>query len=215
MPRRIKLAFFNVIGTLHPQFNPYDYLHRRLDLMDESLEYTFQYQRRPQDVARWHEAEAELWEGQDAERVEMLLGQLAWLPGAADVAQLLRSSGVELVLISSGFDLQLRPEAAQLDARYWFANTLCVEDGRLTGEIDLCLDDNARGELVAQVRVQAGAAADECIAFGASMLDIPMFEQVGWSAAIMPYDSRVREAATITLEEPDLTPLLPMLRSLL
>ena len=78
----IKLAFFNVIGTLHPQFNPYDYLHRRLDLMEESLEYTFKFQQRPQDVDRWHRAEARLWEGQDAERVELLLSQIAWLPGA-------------------------------------------------------------------------------------------------------------------------------------
>src|SRR5690554_5457097 len=111
MPGPIKLAFFNVIGTLHPQFNPYDYLHRRLDLMEESLEYTFKFQQRPQEVDRWHRAEARLWEGQDAERVELLLSQIAWLPGARELAARLRKAGVDLVLISSGFDLQLKPEA--------------------------------------------------------------------------------------------------------
>jgi phosphoserine phosphatase len=215
MPRSIKLAFFNVIGTLHPLFNPYDYLHRRLDLMEESLEYTFKYQRRPQDVDRWHEAEAELWEGQDAERVQFLLSDLAWLPGATEIAGLLRGAGVELALISSGFDLQLQPEAAQLGARYWFANTLCVEDDRLTGEIEIRYRESDRGALVEQIKDEAGASADECIAFGASLFDVPMFEQVGWSAAVMPYDARVREAATVTLDDPDLTPLLPVLRSML
>ncbi len=215
MPCPIKLAFFNTIGTLHPQFNPYDYLHRRLDLMDESLEYTFKYQRRLQDVDRWHAAEAELWEGQDADRVQILLGQLAWLPGATDVTGLLRDAGVDLVLISSGFDLQLQPEAAMLGARYWFANDLCVKDGRLTGEIAIRERESERGKLVARIKAEASAAADECIAFGASLFDVPMFEQVGWSAAIMPYDERVRQAATLTLDEPDLTPLLPVLRSLL
>lgn len=215
MLRPIKLAFFNTIGTLHPQFNPYDYLHRRLDLMEESLEYTFKYQRRPQDVDRWHQTEARLWEGQDAERVQLLLGQLAWLPGATGVTDLLRGAGVDLVLISSGFDLQLQPEAAMLGARYWFANDLCVEGGRLTGEIEIRLREPERGDLVARIKAEAGAATEECIAFGTSLFDVPIFEQVGWSAAVMPYDDRVRAAATITLDEPDLTPLLPVLRSLL
>src|SRR5690606_36508354 len=102
-----------------------------------------------------------------------------------------------------------------LGARYWFANTLCVEDDRLTGEIEIRYRESDRGALVAQIKDKAGASADECIAFGASLFDVPMFEQVGWSAAVMPYDARVREAATVTLDDADLTPLLPVLRSML
>jgi hypothetical protein len=38
-----------------------------------------------------------------------------------------------------------------------------------------------------------------------------MFERVAWSVAVAPDDKAVRRAASLTLDTPDLTPLLVLL----
>lgn len=211
MENPLKLAFINVIGALNPQYDPYDYLHRCLEVMDESLMYAEMFQRQPDDFERWHHTEARLWAGQSVKRAREGLAELPWLPGAREVAALLHEHGVKLALISRGFDVQLKPIAEDLHADFTFANTLCTEAGRLTGEIVIHHRDEERGDLVTQTMAEVGASKDECIALGATVIDIPMFERVGWSVAIKPPHDRVREAASLVLEDPDLTPLLPLL----
>ncbi len=206
-----KLAIFNVNGTFTPQYEPYDYLHRMLETMDESLMYSMQFQRRPDQKDRWHETEALLWEGKPLKEVLRALAELPWLPGAKQIVKLLKDAGVKLVLISNGFDLQLDPIAAQVGADFWYANGLCVENNKLTGEVEFRYRESERAALVEQVMKQTGVTTDECIAFGASASDIPVFKMVGWSVAVSPLEESIGAAASMMLKDPDLTPLIPLL----
>jgi hydroxymethylpyrimidine pyrophosphatase-like HAD family hydrolase len=45
------------------------------------------------------------------------------------------------------------------------------------------------------------------MAVGDGLSDVAMFERVGWSVAVAPEDDKAREVASLTLDEPDLTPL--------
>jgi hydroxymethylpyrimidine pyrophosphatase-like HAD family hydrolase len=65
--------------------------------------------------------------------------------------------------------------------------------------------------VVEQVMARAGLPASDCIAVGDGLSDAAMFERVGWSVAVAPEDEKVRQAATLTLDEPDLTSLAALL----
>ncbi|HMM29895.1 MAG TPA: HAD-IB family phosphatase [Aggregatilineaceae bacterium] len=208
----LKLALINVNGAYYPQHEPFDFLHRQFDTIEDALILAERYQRRRDRHREWHTREAMLWEGQDAKRTALALAQMPRLPGAEALVGALREAGVALALFSDGFNLQVEPLAEAIGARFVFANTLFVEGDALTGEIDLTFDPAQKGALAGEALAALGATPEECIALGCTLSDVQLFEQAGWSAAIAAYDERVNAAATVAAPEPDLRPLLAMVQ---
>jgi phosphoserine phosphatase len=207
----IQLAFFDVDGTLKVERDPYVYMHRRLGTLEQGLSHVQMFERGEIDYDEWGRLDARLWAGQDVGHVTRLLAEIPWMPGACQVAAILRRAGVKIVLVSSGLDVHVNAVAAELGAAYAFANELCVAHGRLTGELRTLVPEWGKGDIVLQVMVQAGASASNCIALGDGPSDVKMFERVGWSVAVAPSDEQVRRAASFTLPEPDLRPLVSLL----
>ncbi len=58
---------------------------------------------------------------------------------------------------------------------------------------------------------ETGLSAPDCIAVGDGRSDAAMFERVGWSVAVAPEDDKTREAASLTFDASDLTPLAALL----
>lgn len=211
----LKLALINANGAYYPQHEPFDFLHRQFDTIEDALVLAERYQHRRDRHREWHTREAQLWEGQDAKRTALALERMPRLPGADALIGALRAAGVAIALFSDGFDVQIGPLAEAIGARFVFANTLFVEDEALTGEVELTFDPAQKGALADQALAALGAAPDECIALGCALSDVQLFERAGWSAAIAAYDERVIAAATVALSEPDLRPLLPHLARLI
>jgi phosphoserine phosphatase len=209
--RRIKCAFFDVDGTLKAERDPYVYLHRQLGTSEQGLASLEMFERGEIDYDEWGQLDARLWAGQDAAYVTRLLADIPWMPGARQVLATLRRAGVQIALVSSGLDLHVKAVAAEIGAAFVFANQLGITDGHLTGELRILVPEWGKGELVGQVMAQAGLSAPDCIALGDGLSDVAMFERVGWSVAVAPKDEGVREAASLTLDEPDLSPLVALL----
>lgn len=207
----IRLAFFDVDGTLKTERDPYVYLHRRLGTEEQSLPHLEMFNRGEIDYDEWGQLDAQLWSGQEVVHVTRLLAEIPWMPGARQVVALLRQRGVKIVLISSGLDLHVKGVAAEIGAAFVFANQLCVADGHLTGELRVVVPEWGKGKIVEEVMAQAGASAAECVAVGDGLSDVDMFRRVGWSVAVAPDDDLVRQAASFTLDTADLTSLAPML----
>lgn len=203
----LKLAFFDVDGTLKAERDPFIYLHRRLGTLEGALLHLEMFKRGEIDYDEWGQLDAQLWAGQDVTYVTRLLADIPWMPGARQVVAALRQAGLQIALVSSGLDLHVTLVAAQTEAAFAFANELCLDDGRLTGQLRTLVPEWGKGEIVQQVMAQTGLSAAECIAVGDSLADVGMFQRVGRSVAVAPDDERVRQAASLTLEEPDLTPL--------
>lgn len=208
----LKLALINVNGAYYPQHEPFDFLHRQFETIEDALVLAERYQHRPDRHREWHVREARRWEGQDAKRTSVALARMPLLPGAREVVRVLSEAGVAIALFSDGFDLQVGPLAEALGARFVYANGLDVEDEELTGEIDLRFDPAEKGALADAALAELGAAPESCVALGCMLSDVQLFERAGWSAAIAPYDERVIAAATVTVPEPDMRPLLPALK---
>jgi phosphoserine phosphatase len=206
-----KLAFFDVDGTLKVERDPYFYLHRQLGTLEQELPYFEMFKRGEIDYDEWGRLDARLWAGQDATHVTRLLAEIPWMPGARQVVGALRRAGVQIALVSSGLNLHVNAVAAEIGAAFVFANELCVADGHLTGELRTLVPEWGKGEIVERVMAQVGLSAADCIAVGDGPSDVGMFERVDWSVAVAPDDKAVRRAASLTLDTPDLTPLVSLL----
>ena len=207
----IRLAFFDVDGTLKAERDPYLYLHRHLGTEEQGSKSQKMFERGEIDYDEWGQLDAKLWAGQEAAHVTRILADIPWVPGAHQVVDLLRRADVPIVLVSSGLDLHVREVAAEIGAAQAFANQLCVANGHLSGELRILVPQWGKGEIVEGVMAQVGLSAADCIAVGDGFSDVAMFEQVGWSVAVAPEDERVRDGASLTLEELDLTPLASLL----
>ena len=207
----IRLAFFDVDGTLKAERDPYLYLHRRLGTEEQGLKSLKMFERGEIDYDEWGQLDAKLWAGQEAAHVTRLLADIPWVPGAHQVIEVLRRAGVQIALVSSGLDLHVREVAAEIGATQAFANELCVSNGHLSGELRILVPQWGKGEIVEGVMAQAGLSAVDCIAVGDGFSDVAMFARVGWSVAVAPEDERVRDGASFTLEELDLRPLVSLL----
>jgi phosphoserine phosphatase len=208
---RLKLAFFDVDGTLKAERDPYLYLNRQLGTFEQASSHFEMFKRGEIDYDQWGQLDAQLWAGQEVTVVTRLLADIPWLPGARRLVAALRRAGVGIALISSGLDLHVNLVAAETSAAFAFANELCFADGRLTGELRTLVPEWGKGEIAEQVMAQVGLSAADCIAIGDGLADVGMFRRVSWSAAVAPDDEAVRQAACLTLDTPDLTPLIPLL----
>ena len=207
----IQLAFFDVDGTLKAERDPYLYLHRQLGTEEQGLNSLKMFERGEIDYDEWGQLDAQLWAGQEAAYVTHLLASISWMPGAQQVVETLRRAGVQIALVSTGLDLHVKTVAAGINADFAFANELSVADGRLTGELRILVPQWGKGEVVEQIMAETHLSAPDCIALGDGRSDAAMFERVGWSVAVAPEDDKAREAASPTLDNPDLTPLAALL----
>ncbi len=207
----IQLAFFDVDGTLRAERDPYLYLHRQLGTEKQGLKSLQMFERGEIDYDEWGQLDAQLWAGQEAAYVTRLLTSIPWMSGAQQVVETLRRAGVQIALVSTGLDLHVKAVAAEIRADFAFANELSVSDGRLTGELRILVPQWGKGEVVEQVMAETGLSAPDCIAVGDGRSDAAMFERVGWSVAVAPEENEAREAASLTLDKPDLTPLAVLL----
>ena len=207
----IRLAFFDVDGTLIAERDPYLYLHRQLGTEEQGLKSLKMFERGEIDYDELDQRNARLWAGQEAAHVTRLLADIPWVPGAHQVVDVLRRASVRIVLVSGGFDLHVHEVADEIGAAQAYANQLCVSDGHLNGEFRTLVPQWGKGDIVKRVMSQTGLSAADCIAVGDGFSDVAMFERVGWSVAVAPEDERVRDGASLTLDELDLTPLLSLL----
>jgi phosphoserine phosphatase len=208
---KLKLAFLDVDGTLTAERDPYMYLNRRLGTMEQMQPHLEMFERGQIDYDEWGQLDAQLWAGREAAHVRRLLAEIPWTPGAHEVIAFLRRVGARIALVSSGLDLHVKRIAAEIKADFAFANELCVEDGRLTGELRVLVPEWGKGDIVERVLAESGVPAAECLAVGDGPSDVKMFERVAWSAAVAPTYPDVGEAASLTSEDQDLRPLVSWL----
>lgn len=208
---RLRLALFDLDGTLKQVRDPYVYLHRRLGTWEQSQKFLHLGLEGKISYAEWLRRDIALWAGQPVERIITLLRANPYLPGARETLGTLKRAGVIVALISTGLTLHAELVRAEFGLDYGFANEALVADGRLTGEAVERVPEGGKGVIADQLMAELGVGSEALLAVGDSTSDIALFQRAGISVAVNPSSDEVRAAAGIVLEEPDLRPLLPRL----
>jgi phosphoserine phosphatase len=211
-PRSIKLALFDLDGTLTRERSAWEYLHRRLGVWEGHAEkYQEAFLRGEIDYSRFCQLDAAVWKGMRADTLEEMLREVPLYEGIEDLVAFLKLQNIKLGIISSGLSLL----AEWVKGRYGFdfsvANELGMTDGVLDGTIRIHVHYDQKGKWVKEAKRQFRAKKEEVLAFGDSSGDIVMFQQAGLSFAFNSRSSRLNEVATLSIHSSDLRDLIPPL----
>jgi phosphoserine phosphatase len=212
----LKLAVFDLDGTLKQVRDPYVYVHERLGKLELAEEITSKGLNGQISYETWLRLDAELWMDTSRSALEQFFREDLYVPGAEETIRALKARDVYVVIISSGllFHAQMVAEELGVDAVY--GNEILFKqnggDWVVSGEVRAHVPFDKKAELMARIQAEHGISSQESIAVGDTRSDIPMFERAEVGVAIYPNHPAVSEAADIVLSDLDMRPLLARLQ---
>lgn len=208
----LRLAIFDLDGTLKQARDPYVYLHERLGTLEASQSFFTKAMAGQLDYEEWLRLDVALWRGVSRAQMEALFRENPFLPGAREAVRALQRAGVRIALVSTGLNVHAEMVQEELAVDRIIANEILFENGLATGEVCLHIPEGGKGRIVAQLQVEFGVGPEACLAVGDGTSDADMFPQVRVGVAVNPSSDDTRSAADLVLEESDLRSLLPRLR---
>ncbi|MHB8601809.1 MAG: phosphoserine phosphatase SerB [Nitrosotalea sp.] len=159
------------------------------------------------------------WEDGLKKRIELLRGidfktckevsdSLKIMIGAKEACRALKAAGWKLMAVSGGFTIMTDRLKEELDLDYVYSNELLFKDGKLDGvtiEVD---SDKAKSAIVKINEWNEKKENIVVVVDGAN--DIKLFNICGLGVAFRAQDM-VKELATVTLEEKDLSKLIGLI----
>ena len=149
--------------------------------------------------------------GLDKSVIESVSQAIELTPGVKDALATLKAQGYRVAVVSGGFIQVLEPLARELDLDYVRANTLEIEDGRLTGRVTgKVVDRKAKEEFLREFAADLGLEMEQTVAVGDGANDIDMINASGLGIAFNAKPA-LREHADVAINLPTLAGLVQIL----
>ena len=201
------LAIFDVEGVLlDAEFLPI--LAEKINKQDEIWAITRQG---IEGKINWEEGlkkRIELLRGIDYQTCKEVSDSLKVMIGAKEACRALKAAGWKIMAVSGGFTIMTDRLKEELDLDYVFSNELLFKDGKLDGvtiEVD---SDKSKSALIKIKEWNEKKENIVVVVDGAN--DIKLFNICGLGVAFRAQDM-VKELATVTLEEKDLSKLIGLI----
>lgn len=201
------LVIFDVEGVLYDaEYLPI--LAEKLGKEDEIWEIT---KKGIQGVINWEDGlrtRVEALKGLDYEICQKVADDLPIMTGAKEACRVLKAAGWKLMAVSGGFTIMTDRLQKELGLDYVFSNELLFKDGKLDG-VKINVDSNKAKS--AKIKIEEWGETKEdiaCVVDGAN--DIKLFDVCGLGIAFRAQDL-VKDLATTTLEEKDLSKILDLI----
>jgi phosphoserine phosphatase len=146
--------------------------------------------------------------GLRAEALDETFAEITYMPGAKALVSTMRAHGATCLLVSGGFTAFTAKVAAYLGFNDHRANTLHIEDGKLTGTVgEPILGRDAKLETLVHEAGKLRLPLAQTVAVGDGANDLAMIQAAGLGVA---YHAKplVREAARFCVNHGDQTALL-------
>ena len=128
--------------------------------------------------------------------------------GARTLVQTMRANGAYVAIVSGGFRQFTGAIRERIGADEDRANTLMIEDGKLTGKvIEPILGEGAKLGALKEIAAAIGVALDDTLAVGDGANDLPMLQAAGLGVAYRA-KPKVAAGADARVEHSDLAALL-------
>lgn len=201
------LVIFDVEGVLYDaEYLPI--LAEKLGKENEIWEITKQG---IQGVINWEEGlrtRVDALKGLDYETCQEVANNLPVMTGAKEACRVLKAAGWKLMAVSGGFTIMTDRLKEELGLDYVFSNELIFNDGKLDG-VKINVDsDKAKSAIIKISEWNEDKENITCVVDGAN--DIKLFDVCGLGIAFRAQDL-VKDLATTTLEEKDLSKILDII----
>ena len=150
-----------------------------------------------------------LLKGLDATVIQRVLEtRITYMPGGEALLATMKANGAHAALVSGGFTAFTSAVAAHLGFDENRANTLLVDEGKLTGEVGMpILGRQAKVDALEQITARLGIAEADVIAVGDGANDLGMLHRAGLGVALHAKPSVAAEC-DVRINHGDLTALL-------
>jgi len=201
------LAIFDVEGVLlDAEYLPI--LAEKINKQDEIWEIT---RKGIEGVINWEEGlktRINTLRGISFDTCKEIADSLPIMTGAKEACRAMKAAGWKLLAVSGGFSIMTDRLKKELDLDHVFSNELAFKDGKLDGAVIHVDSDKAKS---AMIKVNEWKEKKENIVVvvdGAN--DIKLFNICGLGVAFRAQDI-VKDLATVTLEEKDLSLLIDII----
>ena len=201
------LAIFDVEGVLlDAEFLPI--LAEKINKQDEIWEIT---RKGIKGVINWEEGlrtRVNTLKGISHETCKEVADSLPVMTGAKEACKALKTAGWKLLAVSGGFTIMTDRLKKELDLDHVFSNELIFENGKLTG-VKIHVDSDKSKAAMIKVREWKEKKEDIVVVVDGAN-DIKLFDICGLGVAFRAQDV-VKDLATVTLEEKDLSLLIEII----
>ena len=201
------LVIFDVEGVLYDEeYLPI--LAEKLNKQDEIWAITKQG---IQGKSNWEEGlrtRVAALKGLDEKTCQEVSDELPIMTGAKEACRALKAAGWKLMAVSGGFTLMMDRLKEELGLDYVYCNELIFKDGKLDG-VKINVDSDKSKS--ARIKIEEWGEKKEnivCVVVGAN--DVKLFDICGLGIAYRAQDL-VKDLATTTLEEKDLSKILDII----
>jgi phosphoserine phosphatase len=210
--RFFKLVIFDLDGTLTQERSIWEYIHKRLGKWyGFAEEYQKQFLVGKIPYEEFCEKDAQVWKGMKVKELLEIVKTVPFHPGADDLINYLKNSGLKLVMISSGLSLLSNWVHQKYGFDYSISNDLLHENGVLTGKVKIQVYFDKKAQWVRKILKQFGVRSEEVIAVGDSAGDVDMFQKVGFSIAFNSSCQDLDRIANICIQSQNLADIITKL----
>jgi phosphoserine phosphatase len=143
-----------------------------------------------------------LLKGLDANILESIVENLDVTPGAEELITSLKALGYKVALISGGFIQFVERIKEKLGIDYVYANTLVIEDEKLTGElVEPIIDAKRKAELMREIAEKENLLMEQVVAVGDGANDRFMLQNSGLGIALYPKEVLQKVASGVITKE--------------
>jgi len=201
------LAIFDVEGVLlDAEYLPI--LAEKINKQDEIWEIT---RKGIEGVINWEEGlktRINTLRGISFDTCKEIADSLPIMTGAKEACRALKAAGWKLLAVSGGFSIMTDRLKKELDLDYVFSNELVFKDGKLDGVVIHVDSDKAKSAIIKVNEWKEKKENIVVVVDGAN--DIKLFNICGLGVAFRAQDV-VKDLATVTLEEKDLSLLIDII----
>ncbi len=200
--KALKLAIFDIDGTLRRAASPWTLLHEYLGVTEQAQEIAVLWQRGEIPYAEWARLEAALWRGVARATMLTVLETNPLRPGARELVGWFMARSIPCVGISTGLSMFNDITARELGMTQVISNEPHFEDGVCNGEVSVHVCEDNKGDVMDGVLERYAVRPEQVVAFGDGTADIPLLTKAALGIAVCPSNDRVRDCAQYVQLEP-------------
>lgn len=193
--KRLRLAIFDIDGTLRQVPDPWLHLHRHLGTAQQGDRLYNQWQQGQITYPELCRRDAELWRGVPRQQIVASLHTNPLRRGAYELSTWLRARRIPCVGISTGLSIFHEYTARELGLERVECNVLGFQGDICDGTLSLHVHEDSKLEHLPPILAHYQVSLEETVVFGDGEADIPLLQAAGFGVAICPRHPGVRNAA--------------------